>query len=309
MKSIVVISVFLLLFSSSFESKTKEKFSRKLFKTMDKEIDKLVHTPVNSSSEEINKIEGESLGNMVHVSSESDSAKEGEGESSTAEEANPDPKSSRKHKKTLKGALGPKKPKKKIRIRNLPYGKELQKTEIDLQDWLEVTSSDYAKMKKYPSAHSTFIHLNHNYTRINDKYINPIQTNGIPGKNYFWFRQNLKYIYYYESPKESNAIGNIYMDNIANVRDILKSKRCFSIFMREDTTYKLCGQTLEIKKKWLCKLQTILGFNLSTICGGHGQRGAAGKFKIKKIIQPMILIPMPAKHCNEKWDYLKGKNI
>jgi hypothetical protein len=131
-----------------------------------------------------------------------------------------------------------------------------------------------------------------------------------PGPNFFWFRQNLKYIYYYDSKESHNSLGSIYFDNMHEARDILNSKRCFTIFMKDEGVYKLCAERSKIKKKWLCKIQKILGqITLSPVCftaGPDTPDQPAAPYKIVPIVQPMILIPLPAKHCNEDWNYLKS---
>lgn len=299
MKCLVFILTNCLLFSISLCSSSTS--GRNLFKYMEPEINKLIQSPRESASE--NLPDSEILRGDLIGKDNLDELKE---ESSSEVEANPDPKSSKKHAKALKKAHSHKTNKPYQKNRYVSYSKELTRVPIEMQDWLTITSSDYARVNHYPTATGTFIHLNQNYTRINDLYISKNNSHGIPGESYFWFRQNLKYIYYYENKNLTLALGNIYIDNIADARDIKTSKKCFTIFMKEDTTYKICGQSLNIKKKWLCRIQEIIRVSVSDVCRDKksGDKNAESTgFRKEIVVQPMILIPLPAGQCNEKWNY------
>jgi len=205
-----------------------------------------------------------------------------------------------------------KQPIKRKRMKELGFNDEMNKINMNLNDWLSITSASFANTKRYNKFHGSYIHLNSNFTRINDKYINPFLTNGLPSATSFWFKQNLKYIYYFETKNSTNSLGTIYLDNVQDVRDDPKEYGCFSIIERDITImYKICAETNYVKRKWLCKLQDIIKVELSAICKGKKSANVEldiDTFKIKHIIQPMILIPTPADNCNENWNYLRNGN-
>ena len=196
----------------------------------------------------------------------------------------------------------------RIRMKDLPYDVEMSKIDLDLSDWLTISSASYANTKTYPDIADHYIHLDKNFTRINDKFISPFTTNGVPTPTSFWFKLNLKYVYYFETKDCINALGRIYLDEVLDVRDLPSDYGCFSVIEREkNVSYKICAETDFIKKKWLCRLQEICKVNKSKVCGGKRDDAVDHpKFKIKNVIQPMILIPMAAEKCNENWNYLKN---
>lgn len=66
---------------------------------------------------------------------------------------------------------------------------------------------------------------------------------------------------------------------------------------------------MKIKLKWLCDLQDMVHTTKSMVCGGKGAAGSdtnKPQYKVKDIIHPSFLIPLPAPNCNEKWDYKKA---
>ena len=192
-------------------------------------------------------------------------------------------------------------------MKNLPFDQEMRKVGIQLSDWLSITSGSFDNLKKYPGLGGSFIHVDKTFKRINDKFVSPFEKHNIPNPFSFWFKQNLKYIYYFETKECNNALGQIYLDNVMDVRDLPREYGCFSIIERDqNVSYKICAETNFVKRKWLCKLQEICKVEKSIVCGGKKDGGVNNiKQQVKNIIQPMILIPLAAENCNQSWDYLK----
>lgn len=63
------------------------------------------------------------------------------------------------------------------------------------------------------------------------------------------------------------------------------------------TIWKLCANSLEERNNWVCAIQKALG----QVCNSDISKIEVIKRKIVK--QPVIIIPVPAPMCNEKWDY------
>ena len=308
MKSIVVALVLVLICSFSYETKTNVKLTRKLFNTINREIDNLVNQqPNNNSSDEADDLEEDINHNNWIDESESDSL-DSHLDLATETEAPKKPASE----KSKLAATSTKK--RRIRMKDLSYDREVLKTNVGYEDWLSIASVDFQHPNRYPTVEGNFLHLDGMNTRINDRYAKGNKIT-IPGENYFWFRQSLKYIYYADSKQSNNALGTIYIDNIKAVRDTKGDKKhpyCFNIFMQESVDYKICAQTFAIKKKWFCIIQKLIHKKPSGICIGQkfGDRKAEvhQAVKTKTVIQPMVLIPLPAKHCNEEWNYQKSNN-
>lgn len=297
MKSIMfsIFSVFivlLLLTGLSYETQSKLKLTRKLFKELNKQIDRYSDAKADSDAESDENTESQA--DEFENTSELENTMESESEK--LESLGDNKKQSEKNE----------------RLRYSPYSKEKTQIQIQMENWLSITSGDYGLVGKFPEVEQSEINLDSNYTRINDAYVNKKKTNGIPGPKFFWVRQNRKYIYYYANKKNSNnAIGTIYIDNIHNVRDS-DDELCFSIIMkspRDKTKYKICAQNKAIKKKWLCGLQKLLKLNSSQVCKGQVIKEAekVENVKTKNVIQPMIIIPLAAKKCNEDWNYNQSK--
>ena len=313
MKSIVVLLVLVLICSFSYETKTNVKLTRKLFNTINREIDNLVNQPpysdnsnnLNEEADTDNLEEDINHNNWID-DSESDSL-DSHLDLATETEA------PRKKPANEKAKLAARLPKKRMRMKDLSYDKELLKTNLGHQDWLSIASEDFQHPNRYPTVAGSFLHLDNLNTRINDRYTKGNKLS-IPGVNYFWFRQSLKYIYYADSKASHNALGTIYIDNIKGVRDMKGDKKhpyCFTIFMQETVDYKICAQTFAIKKKWFCLVQTLIHIKPSGICIGQkfgDKKAEYHTYKTKTVIQPMVLIPLPAKHCNEEWNYQKSNH-
>jgi len=305
MKSLLVVLTIFMLCSFSSENKTQEKLSRKLFNEIGNEIDKLVSKPKENDNYEVDNL------SKVDLENNSEEGEEGEEDEVNGNVGkNTGDQDDEEKRKQAKKGLPSKKPKKR-KLKTLPYGEEVRKAQnLLMQDWFTITSSDYAKLNKYPIQEESDIHLNSNYTRINDKWKKEKKgaKDVIPGQNFFWFRHNLKYIYYFDSKSSYNALGSIYMDSVADARDIVNNKTCFTILMQKDVTYKLCALNPAIKKKWLCHLQKLLKVRISKLCGGLEEEEVEKPqgYREETVIQPLVLIPMAAKHCNEEWNYARG---
>ncbi len=300
MKSIVVILVLVLMSSNSYSTSTKALFSRKLFKAMNNEIDNLVNKPVQDNPKEIENLESDVNSNNwldESLSEQDDLQALSEAESGSGVEAIKKPKA--------------KKPK-RIKLKNLTYSQEVKKTDTIFENWLTISSADFGVTKKYPTVHESSITVDGINRRINDKFVKG-KKNEIPSNKHFWFRMNSKYIYYADSKESLNTLGTIYMDNILNVRNYRdKDRVCFSIFMKDDVTYTMCAQNIPIKKKWMCGLQKMFKFRISKFCKDEKAGDEVDKpkpFRTKTVIQPMVLIPLPAKHCNENWNYVRSNII
>jgi carbonic anhydrase len=227
-----------------------------------------------------------------------------------------------KPKKSVKSKSKNKKNKKKgkkLRIRKRKIFKD--PVELVKESWLKISSPMFKHTGKYP--HITLpndtevkVKCNKDYFRINESY-SPANTSGNtpPSKLFFWFRLNGKNLYYAHTKTEMNVLGNI---SFRNVVGSLKShgydNKCFKIKDREQRKWTLCAESYKIKAQWICAIKTMLGYTKVKECKKENQvSGGANISKTtvitRKVTEPIILIPLASKKCNEGWDYLnKGQD-
>ncbi len=121
---------------------------------------------------------------------------------------------------------------------------------------------------------------------------------------WFWFRTSYRYTYYSSNPTMLNQLGSINLRNLNFARNVPKSQYCFELGELTGDVYRICAINTPTKAKWLCFYQRYLkSKNIDVLCGGGA--GKLQKFKERTIVQPVMLIPLPSKKCNEKWTYLK----
>jgi len=303
------------------KSKLKSRLHKKLFEELENEFEFSDAPP----KKEINlmKEKNDSKSDIKSDSkkesksgSKSDSKSEGKnnkdsGDSDDKDEKAPAPGSKKNQPKDDKDFEMPKDeraPTAKKKMKELTFDMEMTKVSLGLHDWLSISSGSFANTQKYPGIGGSFIHLTKKFTRINDKFVSPFETNGVPSPTSLYFKQNGKYIYYFETESCPNALGRIYIDEVQDVRDLPSDYGCFSVIEKDiKISYKICAETNFIKTKWLCKLQEICQVEKSKVCGGvKDQDSSNPKHKTENRIQPMILIPLAAPSCNEDWDYLKN---
>jgi len=204
-------------------------------------------------------------------------------------------------------------------------------SQVQAQGWMSVSSPSFKDEADFP----VFQHPDGNseivtsldYTRINEAFKEPPSDKSVkdvkpdknspPGKSFFWFKLNSRFIYFYESPKCLNLLGQVnYYEKVepssANFIDPL----CFNLIEKEGNTWKFCGKIHEDAKKFLCRIQKNLHRkSLDDYCLGKKPPTKfvdestpppppkPGALVEKIITQPYILIPLPREMCNENWNY------
>jgi carbonic anhydrase len=183
-------------------------------------------------------------------------------------------------------------------------------------DWLEISSPSFKNYVKFPpitmpDGDTVPIEVDDNYFRINDAF-DKNQKNSTNTKKDFWFRLSGTHIYYTVTDTDLNVLGAIAVSNIHKLDD--KNELCFLIDDAEDNKWTLCSIKTEITKKWVCAIKKNLGLkNLPIECTYATAKANVTTIEKtvidEKTIQPIILIPLPSKKCNEGWNYLnQGKD-
>jgi carbonic anhydrase len=185
-----------------------------------------------------------------------------------------------------------------------------------LSDWLMISSPNFKDTKKFPlvtlhSGEKIEIQVDYNYFRINSGYINGNVDLNLPRtEKYFWFRLSGKNIYYSSTMSDLNVLGDISIRSIISVTHLAveggNGDACFIIQDDENQDWKLCANTVEIRNNWVCRIQVVIGSPLDPICSGGlvtSRQPDISTIIEKKVIQPIIVIPIPSPHCNQGWNY------
>jgi len=207
---------------------------------------------------------------------------------------------------------------------------ETEFSEVQAQGWMSVSSPSFKDETNFPVFRhpdgDSEIFTSPDYTRINEAFKDP-QVNGPvknvkpdknspPGKSFFWFRLNRRFIYFYESPKCLNLLGQLnYNEKVEPSSVNFIDPLCFNLIEKQGNTWKFCGKIHEDAKKFLCQIQKNLKKSLDDYCTGKKQPPKLvddntpppppepGALVEKIITQPYILIPLPREMCNETWNY------
>jgi carbonic anhydrase len=151
------------------------------------------------------------------------------------------------------------------------------------------------------------INVDHNFFRLNSAFNdNTIDLDSPPDVHYFWFRLSGRNIYYSSTKNDVNILGAI---NIANVQDSTpyndysNEATCFNVKDTEYKSWKLCAESIDIRNKWVCKIKEMLMINDDLCLHKVGENQPT--IIEKTVTQPIILIPLPSRMCNENWNYLR----
>lgn len=188
---------------------------------------------------------------------------------------------------------------------------------VMVEGWMKISSPSFKNSKEYPTVilnnyKKTTIPTGLNYFRINKSYKRKDITNPEvpPSRNDFWFRYSDRNMYYANTKKSLHVLGTMVIRNIKNLN--LNDDPNFSdcIFVNDGfkTDWNVCPETPELKQKLYCKIKEDLNIpddNCKQLVLGSAEPTVLEQ----RITQPIILIPLPSKECNEKWDYKsKGKD-
>ena len=188
---------------------------------------------------------------------------------------------------------------------------KVDKLRLLLEDWLKISSPMFKNQARFPpismpDGSRVEIKVDHNFFRYNLAFNDNNPDPSMPPDNfYFWFRLSGKNIYYSSTQTDVNILGAIKIGNINDSvphNDYSNEATCFSIKDTENKNWKLCADSIDIRNKWVCKIKEILMIN-DDLCL---HKLATEPTVIEKTVnQPIILIPLPSRMCNENWDYIR----
>jgi carbonic anhydrase len=187
---------------------------------------------------------------------------------------------------------------------------EFEKLKVDLENWLQISSPEFRNAEKFPTItlpdYSTKkIKITNENFRINESYDSTkTGPENPPDELYFYFRISDKNIYYSADKSSLQVIGSIALKRLVGVTpDRKPTSTCFEVSDQDNNQWKLCSETREVRQKWVCLIQKILGVDDETCKEGPAGPDSNIIVQDDKVLDPVILIPLPSEECNEGWTY------
>ena len=202
------------------------------------------------------------------------------------------------------------------------YVKNLNDPNVQLQDWLSISSIAFINPSKYPTlklqnGNDARLKFGTEQDRMNEKY-SVSKGQGSVHEYNFWFKIRGGYIYYFATKEDINVLGSILVKSAENSQSQNKhsslnvTDSCFDVYDFSNDRYTICAMNDETKLTWLCSLQSFLKMdNKYYLCGDTKANVKVDNstIEVKKITQPVIIIPLSSRKCNDKANYLnKGKD-
>ena len=183
-----------------------------------------------------------------------------------------------------------------------------------LEDWMKISSPSFKSFKKFPpillpDGTQTTFKIDDSNFRVNNAFdVNDVDPNLPPEKQFFWFRLSERNMFYSLTKSDMNILGAIPIATLINVQhssDFSSDSNCIIIDDREAHEWKICAESIDIRNKWYCTIKEILNQS-DIICEENSDLDKPTVIE-KVVTQPIILIPLPSRNCNDDWNYqLKG---
>ena len=192
-------------------------------------------------------------------------------------------------------------------------GKTEANNGIISQAWLTISSPDFKNKQKYPpiplgNGGNLEITTNDKYFRVNESFKEG--ANEPPSNLHFWFRLSSdNNLYYTNTKSDIQVMGSFKINSIKDVMISQNDPNCFHL-KKTSEDYLLCADDAKTRNVWYCDLaEYIEKSDPSCNPDKNEKEGDKAIFDVvktkieNKTIQPIILVPLPAKHCNDKWTY------
>ncbi len=145
-------------------------------------------------------------------------------------------------------------------------------------------------------------------------------TGTCPGPKYFWFRLSGLNLYYSSSKTDLNILGAM---SIIHIGEITKQEnkgmedesnlplQCFQVKDADFVTWDVCGDHEDSIHFWFCHISLYLGTipkSCIEILGGKKDKPKEIEIHTNtiKTTQPIIIVPLPSRHCNDGWNYMQN---
>jgi carbonic anhydrase len=182
-----------------------------------------------------------------------------------------------------------------------------------LSDWFEISSPSFKSADKFPTVMMSdgsekIIQCDSNFFRINSAFEQAQNEDKPPTKKFFWFRLSGLHVYYSATPSDINVLGAISIKSISSVfpadPDSQNDQPTFCIHINDidKLQWNICALKEETTKKWACRIKKLLGID-DEDCSNSKSAERNITVVEKKITQPIIIMPLPSRQCNEDWNY------
>lgn len=184
---------------------------------------------------------------------------------------------------------------------------------IRLSNWLKINSPQFLDASLFPK-----IVLNDYSTKSlpvseSGYRVNPIYTGKKysdpkypPTKEHFYFRYTKDNLYYSTDPDNYLVLENISIKEISRIEqydDDNDLSDCLKISTIRGIEWNICTEDKQIRHTWFCEMNKDLNID-SEACKQLILEELSDPVVIDKTVtQPIILIPLPSKECNENWNY------
>lgn len=209
---------------------------------------------------------------------------------------------------------------------NIPDPKDTTKKELAYNDYdnlqdngvriegeLFISSSVFKNKERFPTivlqnGLEQEIKVNEEMYRINEGC-----DKGKCELNFYFRLTSGHHLYYAASARDMNVLGAIDIKNVLEISDPMSPSItscgqafCFEIIDTVNSNWKLCAKNYERAKRWVCGIKLDLGIADETC---YKKEKEQVKIVEKIVKEPIIVIPIPSRHCNENWNYnLNGKD-
>lgn len=188
-------------------------------------------------------------------------------------------------------------------------------TDIVLSEWFMISSKAFNNPTKFPPIKlndNSFVTINvdPNNFRINDANDKQENQDKLPSNKFFWFRLSGLNIYYSSTKTDINILGGISIDSLSNVvttgtdASTEYITTCFTVADKIRDEWKLCGLNESTVKQWYCQIKTFLKEEDLVNCPVKDPNTNVIE-KTINITQPIVIIPLPSRQCNQGWNYQK----
>lgn len=187
-----------------------------------------------------------------------------------------------------------------------------------LSEWFMVSSKAFRDPRKFPPISlkdnsQVRIEVDLKDFRINSAAGNPEMQDKLPSNKFFWFRLSGLNIYYSSTKTDINILGAISIDSLSSVVNTGTDASteyittCFTVSDHAKDEWKICGLDEVVVKKWYCQIKSFLKEEDLVICPKTDGSVPIVE-KVINITQPIIIIPIPTRQCNQGWNYQKDGN-
>lgn len=182
---------------------------------------------------------------------------------------------------------------------------------VQLEGWFQIASEQFRDLARFPEIimrnyDKEQVKVDELNYRVNEFYENykPGDKTYPPTRTSFYFRYSDKNVYYSSFPASIKVLGNMGLREIKEVilNDHEDFSTCIKITSINDLIWNICTPDRPTRMKWLCAFFHDMGIDESE-CHKVSVDSISPTVIETRVTQPIILIPFPAKDCNDKYTY------